>query len=89
MELRDGKILILTGEANVFPQNEAALNEINRLEKEYTELFAGKSWKESKTLSFQLIPKKEMVGKPVVLFRFSEQTGPLTRNGKKRDTCYS
>ncbi len=78
MELRDGKILILTGEATVFPQNEAALNEINRLEKEYTELFTGKTWRESKTLSFQLVPKKEMVGKPVVLFTFSELTGPLT-----------
>ena len=82
MELREGKILILTGEANVFPQNEAALNEINRLEKEYTELFSGKSWKESRILSFQFIPKKEMVGKPVVLFSFSEQTGPLTGNEK-------
>jgi hypothetical protein len=82
MELRDGKILILTGEANVFPQSEAAINEINRLEKEYTELFAGKSWKESKTLSFKLLPNKEMIGKQVVLFRFSEKTGPLAVSEK-------
>ena len=81
-ELRDGKILILTGEANVFPQDVAALNELNRLEREYTELFAGKSWKESKTLSFNFVPTKEMAGKPVVLFRFSEQTGPLTGTEK-------
>lgn len=78
MELREGKILILTGESNVFPQNEAALNEINRLEKEYIELFAGKSWKENRTLTVQLVPKKEMSGNPVELFRFSEETGPLT-----------
>ena len=78
MELREGKILILTGESNVFPQNEAALNELNRLEKEYIELFAGKSWKENRTLTFQLVPKKEMSGNPVELFRFSEETGPLT-----------
>ncbi len=78
IELREGKVLILTGEANVFPQNAAALNEINRIEREYTELFAGKSWKENKTLSFHLVPKKDMIGKPVVLFRYSEQTGPIT-----------
>ena len=36
MELRDGKHMILTGETNLFPQDEAAINEMNRLEKEYT-----------------------------------------------------
>lgn len=82
MELRDGRHLILTGEANVFPQNEAAINEINRLEEEYTALFAGKIWKESKNFSYTLIPTKEMGGKQVVLFRFSELTGPEDAVGK-------
>jgi hypothetical protein len=76
MELRDGKHLILTGEANVFPQSEAAIAEMNRLEKEYTELFTGKTWKETKTFTYQIIPRKEMAAKPVTLFRFSEVTGP-------------
>ena len=35
MEMRDGKHLILTGEATVFPQSDAAINEINQLEKLY------------------------------------------------------
>ncbi len=82
MELREGKILILTGEANVFPQNEAALNEINRLEKDYSELFTGKSWKENRSYTFQINPKKEMAGKPFVLFMFSELTGPSTGSEK-------
>ena len=77
MELRDGKHLILSGEANVFPQNEAPINEINRLEKEYTELFTGKTIREIRTFTCQVIPSKEMIGKPVVLFRLSELTGPL------------
>ena len=42
MELREGKFMVLTGEANVFPQNEAAINELNRMEQEYSELFTGK-----------------------------------------------
>jgi hypothetical protein len=82
MEMRDGKHLILTGEANVFPQSEAVLNEMNRIEKEYTELFTGKIWKETRTFSYQIIPDKEMVGKPVVLFRFSDMTGPMSGNMK-------
>ncbi len=82
MELRDGKHLILTGEANVFPQSDAAINEINRLEKDYTELFAGKTWKEYRTFSFQIIPRKEMIGKQTVLFRFSEMRGPEAASEK-------
>ncbi|MDO9339020.1 MAG: DUF4831 family protein, partial [Bacteroidales bacterium] len=78
MEMRDGRHLILSGEANVFPQSEAAINEINRLEKEYTELFTGKTLTETRIFSYQIIPGKEMVGKPVILFQFSELTGPVT-----------
>ena len=82
MELREGKHLILTGEANVFPQSEAPINEMNRLEKEYTELFTGKTWKETSTFSYQIVPDKGMVGKPVILFQFSELTGPVTGTKK-------
>jgi Domain of unknown function (DUF4831) len=78
MDLRDGKQLILTGEANVFPQSEAPINEINRLEKAYTELFTGKTLKETFTFSYPLIPQKSMIGKPVTIFQFSDQTGPVT-----------
>ena len=85
MELRDGKHMILTGETNIFPQNEAALNEINRLEKEYTELFTGRTFREKHIFRYQLIPKKEMTGNQTVLCRFAETSGPVTsadKNGK-------
>ena len=78
MEMREGKHLILSGEANVFPQNDAAINEINRIEKEYMELFTGKILTETRIFSYQIIPGKEMVGNPVTLFQFSELTGPVT-----------
>jgi hypothetical protein len=78
MELRDGKHLILTGEATVFPQSDAAINEINRLEKDYTELFTGKTLKEKFTFSYQLTPQKSMAGKSVTLFQFSDLTGPVS-----------
>lgn len=82
MELRDGKHLILTGEATVFPQSDAAINEINKLEKEYTELFTGKTINESFSFSYQVIPSKAMIGKPVTLFLYSEHTGPAMAAGK-------
>jgi hypothetical protein len=49
---------------------------MNRLEMEYTALFAGKVWRERKNVSYTLIPLKEMSGKPIQVFKFSERTGP-------------
>jgi hypothetical protein len=80
MDLRDGKILILTGEANVFPQNESAINEINRLEKEYTELFTGKTYNEKRIYTYQIIPEKESGNRITTLFNFSSETGPANTN---------
>lgn len=77
MEMRDGKHFILTGEANVFPQSEAAINEMNRLEREYTELFTGKTVREKRTFSFQVIPSAETAGRPVKLCQFSEARGVI------------
>jgi hypothetical protein len=77
MELRDGKHLILTGETNLFPQNEAAIKEINRLEKEYTELFVGKTMKEKRTFKYQVIPDRDNESTRVILCNFSEVTGPV------------
>jgi hypothetical protein len=76
MELRDGKHLILTGETNLFPQDEAAIKEMNRLEKEYTELFTGKIVKEKRKFNYQVIPRKDDTGKPLTLCMFSESAGP-------------
>jgi hypothetical protein len=81
LELRDGKHLILTGEANVFPQDKSAIDEMNRLEEEYIALFAGKAWTEAKTLTYTLIPQKNMKGKPITLLKFSVQNGPADAAG--------
>lgn len=77
MELREGKHLILTGETNVFPQGDASINELNRLEKEYTELFTGKRASEITSFSFHITPLKETRGEKTIIFRFSEQNGLL------------
>ncbi len=82
MEMRDGKHLILTGETNVFPQNEFAINEMNRMEKEYTDLFAGKIWRESHSFQYQIIPEKGATGKQITICRFSETGGPTASAGE-------
>ncbi len=76
MELRDGKFLILTGEANVFPQDKAAIDEINRMEKELTELFTGKTITDIRTFTYSISPDKEMTAGAIEVLRFSELTGP-------------
>jgi hypothetical protein len=75
MEMREGKHFILTGEADVLPQSDAVINEMNRLEKDYLELFTGKTFSERRTFTFQVIPTPENAGKPTRLFQFSELTG--------------
>jgi hypothetical protein len=82
LELRDGKHQILSGEATVFPQNSAPLDEINKLENEYLALFVGKFWTEVKKFSYTIVPQKDNSGKPITLFKFSGQTGPADANGK-------
>lgn len=82
MELRDGKHSILTGDANVFPQSDAAIKEINRMEKEYTELFTGKTIKEKRHFTYEIIPKKEMAGRKNILCGFSKIAGPVASSGK-------
>jgi Domain of unknown function (DUF4831) len=82
MEMREGKHLILTGEANVFPQSDAAIIEMNRLEKEYMELFTGKTIRQKVAYTYNIIPGRENDNKQIVLFQFSELTGPLNASGK-------
>ncbi|MGD0581523.1 MAG: DUF4831 family protein [Bacteroidales bacterium] len=77
LELRDGKHSILSGEANIFPQSSAGIDEINRMEKEYTALFTGKTITEKKTITYTVIPGREAASKPTTLFRFSATDGVL------------
>jgi hypothetical protein len=88
LELREGKHLILTGEANVFPQNDAAINEMNRLEKEYTELFTGKKWSEIKHYRFWFTPQPSMAGGKTTIFNFSADEGVRNTGTGKGQPVY-
>lgn len=77
LELREGRHMILTGETNVFPQDGAAIGEINRLEIEYTALFTGKTRSEEKHFRIWLTPDLSMTGAKRPLFSFSQTAGVL------------
>lgn len=81
LELREGRHMILTGETNIFPQDGAAIDEINRLEREYTALFAGKTWTESKHFRIWVTPDLSMAGEKTTVFTFSENLGVNTSAG--------
>lgn len=88
LELREGRHMILTGETNIFPQDGAALKEINRLEREYTELFTGKSWTETKTYRVWFTPEPSMAGQKNILLRFSGTEGLLQPSATTGDPVF-
>ncbi len=88
LELREGKHLILTGEANVFPQSAAAIDEINRLDREYTGLFAGKTWSERRHFRFWFTPQLSMTGKKTAVFNFSSSEGVKQADSNRGEPVY-
>ena len=52
------------------------LIEMNSLEKQYMELFTGKTIKQKVTYTYNIIPNRDNGNKQIVLFQFSELTGP-------------
>lgn len=77
LELREGRHMILTGETNIFPQDGAAIDEINRLDREYTALFAGKTFTETRQYHVWLTPDLSMAGGRTTVFNFSAAEGVL------------
>lgn len=75
LELREGRHMILTGETNVFPQHNASIDEISRLEREYLSLFAGKVWTGFVSMTIYYTPEPGKGSESGVLFRLSGTKG--------------
>lgn len=73
--IREGKMMILIGEANVFPQDASSIQELNKMERDYLELFIGKSFTETLYYTFNIIPEESMIGNETAIFNFSELSG--------------
>jgi hypothetical protein len=75
LEIREGRHMILTGETNVFPQHNAPIDELNRLEKEYLSLFTGKVMSDEVKMKIYFTPESGRMQEEAVLFRLSEAWG--------------
>lgn len=78
--LREQRISIITGNTDASYTGEAmgaALDEINRLEKEFMSMFAGYSEYDTQKLSFDLTPQKDRENQIYIAFRISDTAGLL------------
>ncbi len=87
--IRRRRFRLLEGSLDVFPEGDAlniSLRELNQLEKEYLELFLGKTVKQGFTRSFMIVPKESSVNQVFEIAKFSQQVGLLEKessNGEK------
>ena len=81
--IREKRFELLTGMADFYPEGkslEVAINELNRLENDYLELFIGKRYTSSYKTSFEFTPTETELTQPYILFRFNEEKGILSPN---------
>ncbi len=86
--LRDDRLSLLKGESDgeKIPEGSALkimIDELNKLEKEYMNLFLGKKGKISRLYNFRYIPSEDNDIVEKVLFRFSKKYGILPANDSK------
>lgn len=81
--IREKRVDLLTGNADFYPEGKAldvAINELNRLENDYLELFIGKRFESNFSASFDFVPSEKELVQPYILFRFNEDKGILQAN---------
>ena len=81
--IREKRFELLTGMADYYPEGKAlevAIEELNRLENEYLDLFIGKRFTSTYNASYEFAPTIQDIDQPHILFRFSENKGVLTAN---------
>ena len=85
IKIRKRRFKLLAGEYDVFPEGNAlaiSMKELDKLEKEYIELFLGKIVKQQYTRSFVIVPDASPEKRSVVIANFSEQIGLTDKNSK-------
>lgn len=89
-DIRRARTEIISGTAPLLPTDgkayELSLNEITRLEKEFIELFKGKTAKQTIYSTITFTPEKELTKE--VLFRFSRYAGVVSKNDISGEPIY-
>ncbi len=83
IKIRKRRFKLIAGQYDFMPDGEAlgkAVEELNRTEKAYLSLFAGKTIISTWIRTFHFIPKDNMQNKKDILFRFNENSGILSEN---------
>jgi len=78
--IREKRFELISGMGDYYPDGkalQAALDEMQRLEKQYIALFKGKTFRDTLTYTIRLTPRKVHLEEPGMLFRFSEEKGVL------------
>lgn len=81
IKLRKRRFKLMSGQYEVYPEGEAmslAVKELNKLEKEYLSLFAGKTYRQVTGHTFYVTPESGPGEQFMELFRFSPLKGLLT-----------
>jgi hypothetical protein len=78
IKTRKRRFKLLAGQYDVFPEGQAlaiSVEELDKTEKEYLELFLGKKVKQEFTQSFIIIPEKSSEVQKITVAKFSQETG--------------
>ena len=81
--IREKRFELLTGMADFYPEGnslQVAVDELNRLENDYLELFIGKRLTSNYAATFDFTPTQKELEQPYILFRFNEEKGLLSAN---------
>ncbi len=81
--IREKRFELLTGMADFYPEGnslQVAIDELNRLENDYLELFIGKRFVSNYGATFDFVPTQKELEQPYILFRFNEEKGLLSAN---------
>ncbi|MFP4621455.1 MAG: DUF4831 family protein [Bacteroidales bacterium] len=78
--IREKRFELISGMGDYYPDGKAletAINEMNRLESKYLDLFTGKRITDSLQFTLKMTPDSIKPEEPTMLFRFSEEDGIL------------
>lgn len=81
LKIRKRRFKLVSGQYEVFPEGialKAAVDELNRLEKEYLSLFIGKTFNDTISNIYSAVPSGNEELQRFTLFRFSTETGFVT-----------
>jgi len=83
LELRYERFMMLTGNNSLVPEN--AVERLDEIEREYLELFIGKTFEERYNYSFYITPSEGEVYENIEILEFSDRRGVLEQGSSDSD----